>query len=69
MTSARRYAVYDVFADQVLAGNPLAIVFDADGLDDGAMQKIAGGWGILLDDIIAGIMGGIALLIILSIMN
>ena len=35
----------------------------------GAMQKIAGGWGILLDDIIAGIMGGIALLIILSIMN
>lgn len=35
----------------------------------GAMQKIAGGWGILLDDILAGIMGGIALLIILSIMN
>lgn len=35
----------------------------------GAMQKIAGGWGILLDDIFAGIMGGIALLIILSIMN
>ncbi len=35
----------------------------------GAMQKIAGGWGILLDDIFAGIMGGVALLIILSIMN
>ena len=35
----------------------------------GAMQNIAGGWGILLDDIFAGIMGGIALLIILSIMN
>ncbi|MDF1598303.1 PhzF family phenazine biosynthesis protein [Mesorhizobium sp. YIM 152430] len=41
MTSARRYAVYDVFADQALAGNPLAIVFDADGLSDDAMQKIA----------------------------
>jgi phosphatidylglycerophosphatase A len=35
----------------------------------GAMQKIAGGWGILLDDILAGIMGGVALLIILWIMN
>lgn len=35
----------------------------------GAMQKIAGGWGILLDDILAGIMGGVALLIILSIKN
>lgn len=41
MTYARRYAVYDVFADEVLAGNPLAIVLDADGLSDGAMQKIA----------------------------
>lgn len=35
----------------------------------GAMQKIAGGWGILLDDILAGIMGGIALLIILRVMG
>ena len=41
MTSTRRYAVYDVFADQVLAGNPLAIVLDADGLSSDAMQKIA----------------------------
>ena len=35
----------------------------------GAMQKIAGGWGILLDDIFAGIMAGIALLIILRVLN
>jgi phosphatidylglycerophosphatase A len=35
----------------------------------GAMQKIAGGWGILLDDIFAGIMGGVALLIILHLIN
>ncbi|WP_193176616.1 PhzF family phenazine biosynthesis protein [Oricola nitratireducens] len=38
---ARRYAIYDVFTDRALAGNPLAVVFDADGLDDGAMQQIA----------------------------
>ncbi len=29
----------------------------------GAMQKIAGGWGILLDDIFAGLMAGALLLI------
>lgn len=29
----------------------------------GAMQKIAGGWGILLDDLFAGIMGGVVILI------
>jgi len=40
--SKRRYAVYDVFADAVLAGNPLAVVFDAEGLDGEAMQRIAG---------------------------
>jgi trans-2,3-dihydro-3-hydroxyanthranilate isomerase len=39
---ARRYAIYDVFTDTRLAGNPLAVVFDADGLDDSAMQRIAG---------------------------
>lgn len=39
---SRRYAVYDVFTDRKLAGNPLAVVFDADGLDDTAMQAIAG---------------------------
>ncbi|HWK64404.1 MAG TPA: PhzF family phenazine biosynthesis protein [Rhizobiaceae bacterium] len=39
--SKRRYAVYDVFADRVLAGNPLAVVLDAHGLSDEAMQRIA----------------------------
>lgn len=39
---SRRYAIYDVFTDTWLAGNPLAVVFDADGLDDRAMQRIAG---------------------------
>ena len=37
----RRYKVYDVFADKPLAGNPLAVVFDSDGLDTAAMQRIA----------------------------
>jgi len=40
MTS-RRYAQLDVFADRPGAGNPLAVVLDADGLDDSAMQAIA----------------------------
>lgn len=40
--SARRYLIYDVFAKAGLAGNPLAIVLDAEGLDDLQMQKIAG---------------------------
>lgn len=39
--SKRRYAIYDVFADRVLAGNPLAVVFDAEGLDGEAMQRVA----------------------------
>ncbi|MDR6632944.1 trans-2,3-dihydro-3-hydroxyanthranilate isomerase [Phyllobacterium sp. 1468] len=39
--AGRYYEVYDVFTDEVLAGNPLAIVHDADGLDDIAMQRIA----------------------------
>ena len=37
----RKYQIYDVFTDQVLAGNPLAIVHDCEGLDTAAMQKIA----------------------------
>lgn len=37
----RRYAVLDVFTDTPLAGNPLAIVFEAEGLDGPAMQAIA----------------------------
>lgn len=39
---SRRYAIYDVFTDTRLAGNPLAVVFDADDLDAAAMQRIAG---------------------------
>lgn len=37
----RRYAVLDVFTDRPLAGNPLAVVLDSDGLDDARMQAIA----------------------------
>lgn len=36
-----RYAIYDVFTDTRLAGNPLAVVFDADGLTDAVMQALA----------------------------
>jgi len=38
---ARRYAVLDVFTDTALAGNPLAVVRDAEGLSDERMQAIA----------------------------
>ncbi|MDC7805940.1 PhzF family phenazine biosynthesis protein [Luteimonas sp BLCC-B24] len=37
----RRFVQVDVFADRPGAGNPLAVVLDADGLDDTAMQAIA----------------------------
>jgi trans-2,3-dihydro-3-hydroxyanthranilate isomerase len=37
----RRYAILDVFTDTPLAGNPLAVVLDGDGLDAAAMQAIA----------------------------
>jgi len=35
------FATYDVFTDTVFAGNPLAVVFDADGLSDACMQTLA----------------------------
>lgn len=38
---ARRYVILDVFTDKALAGNPLAVVLDSDGLDTAAMQRIA----------------------------
>lgn len=41
MSFKRNYAIYDVFTDKSLAGNPLAVVFDTDGLDTQLMQKIA----------------------------
>ncbi|RPD88172.1 PhzF family phenazine biosynthesis protein [Luteimonas sp. 100069] len=40
MTS-RRFVQVDVFADRPGAGNPLAVVLDAEGLNDAAMQAIA----------------------------
>jgi PhzF family phenazine biosynthesis protein len=38
---ARRFVTVDVFADRAGAGNPLAVVLDAEGLDDATMQAIA----------------------------
>ncbi len=35
------YAIYDVFTAERYQGNPLAVVFGADGLSDDAMQTIA----------------------------
>ena len=37
----RRYVQLDVFASRPGDGNPLAVVLDAEGLDDAAMQAIA----------------------------
>ena len=39
--SGRFYEVFDVFADKALAGNPLAVVHDSEGLNDTRMQAIA----------------------------
>ncbi|MGH8026670.1 MAG: PhzF family phenazine biosynthesis protein [Pseudoxanthomonas sp.] len=39
--TVRRYLQLDVFADRPGAGNPLAVVLDAEGLDDAAMQAFA----------------------------
>lgn len=36
-----QYAVLDVFTDRALEGNGLAVVHDADGLDDDTMQRFA----------------------------
>src|SRR5215469_8246684 len=37
----RRFVTLDVFTDRRFAGNPLAVVLDADALDAAAMQAIA----------------------------
>jgi trans-2,3-dihydro-3-hydroxyanthranilate isomerase len=37
----RRYKIFDVFTERPLAGNPVALVLDAERLDDRAMQGIA----------------------------
>jgi PhzF family phenazine biosynthesis protein len=41
MKRSHDYKVVDVFTVRPLAGNPVAVVFDADGLDTEAMQVIA----------------------------
>lgn len=41
MTLHHRYTVVDVFTSRPLAGNPVAVVFDAEDLDTGGMQAIA----------------------------
>ncbi len=38
---SRRFYTLDVFTDAALAGNPLAVVLDGEGLDSAAMQAIA----------------------------
>lgn len=38
---ARRFQTLDVFTETALGGNPLAVVLDAEGLDDERMQAIA----------------------------
>lgn len=38
---SRRYTILDVFTETPLAGNPLAVVTDCDGLDTARMQAIA----------------------------
>ncbi|NVO15740.1 MAG: PhzF family phenazine biosynthesis protein [Rhodoplanes sp.] len=38
---ARRFVTLDVFTSQIFAGNPLAVVLDAEGLAPDAMQAIA----------------------------
>jgi trans-2,3-dihydro-3-hydroxyanthranilate isomerase len=37
----RKYHLLDVFTDRALAGNPLAVVSDCEGLDSATMQRIA----------------------------
>lgn len=39
--TAFQFATYDVFTDTRFAGNPLAVVFNADALSDAQMQAIA----------------------------
>lgn len=41
MTTGRKYFIYDVFTEDRLAGNPLAVVVDSKGLDSAGMQRIA----------------------------
>jgi len=40
MKHTRDYRVADIFTDRPLAGNPVAVVFDTDGLDTEAIRVI-----------------------------
>jgi trans-2,3-dihydro-3-hydroxyanthranilate isomerase len=41
VTASRRFVLVDVFADRPLAGNPLAVFPDAEGLSEPTMQALA----------------------------
>lgn len=41
MSSSVAFAFVDVFASRLLTGNPLSLVPEADGLDEGQMRAIA----------------------------
>lgn len=41
MSTSVPFALVDVFADAPLTGNPLAVVADADGLEERAMRAVA----------------------------
>jgi len=41
MPTPRRFVQLDVFASRLFDGNPLAVVVDAEGLDEATMQRIA----------------------------
>jgi trans-2,3-dihydro-3-hydroxyanthranilate isomerase len=41
MSMRRRFAILDVFTDRRFAGNPLAVVLDAEGIDGAVMQAVA----------------------------
>jgi trans-2,3-dihydro-3-hydroxyanthranilate isomerase len=41
MSMRRRFATLDVFTDRRFAGNPLAVVLDAEGIDGAVMQAVA----------------------------
>ena len=40
-SSGRRFAQVDVFADEPLRGNPVAVVLDGEGIDTEAMRRLA----------------------------
>jgi trans-2,3-dihydro-3-hydroxyanthranilate isomerase len=41
MADMVRYEIVDVFTDTAFAGNPLAVVLDAEELTDGQLQALA----------------------------